>query len=335
MPFANQSLQKTSRPAATFLLAAAWTVLSLLSAGELSQLVPALWTDFARETIAAILLAVGFYAMARVWVPDLRPLSTLGFVRRPGIAGEFGRGAALGWGIAIALVLPAVLTGTLSMQFAFDGQAFLRTLLSIGVLTAFALVVQLVLAGLPLRMLVKASSPGWAAAAVIFVVTMLAITGTASQGRTLPVMVLAASIFVTGFLRTRAIWFSLGVQLGWSIVLQILFGSSSAYTPVTFGFIQSGSDGPIWLTGGPFGPEASAVTTIVLIAALVVLFRLTKEYAWHYTWRPLEGAGHPMDVPPPAEHVREEKRQTTAAPLIQIGGLQTPQIPYSEPQDPA
>ncbi|MEZ2346134.1 hypothetical protein [Terriglobus sp. RCC_193] len=335
MPFAKHSLHKPSRPAATFLLSAAWIVLSLLSASELSQLVPAMWTDFAREMVTALLLAGGFYAMARVWVPDLRPLSSLGFVRRPGIAGELGRGVALGWGIAIALVLPPLLTGNLSMQFAFDAQTLLRTLLSIATLIAFALVVQLVLAGLPLQMLVKASSPGWAASAVIFVVTMLAITGTASQGRTLPIMVLAASIFLTGFLRTRALWFSLGVQLGWSIVLQILFGATSAYTPVTFGFIQSGTDGPIWLTGGPFGPEASLVAVLVLVAALVVAFRLTKDYAWHYTWQPLEGAGHPMDVPPPAEHLREEKIQAAAAPLIQIGGLQAPQIPYSEPRDSA
>ncbi|SDF18393.1 hypothetical protein [Terriglobus roseus] len=335
MPFAKHSLHKPSRPAATFLLSAAWTVLSLLSASELSQLVPVIWADFAREVIAALLMLGGFYAMARFWVPDLRPLSSLGFVRRPGIEGEFGRGIALGWGIAIALVLPALLTGNLSMQFSFDGQTLLRTLLSIAVLTAFALVVQLVLSGLPLRMLVKASSPGWAAAAVIFVVTMLAITGTASQGRTLPVMVLAASIFVVGFLRTRALWFSLGVQLGWSIVLQILFGSSSPYTPVTFGVVQSGAEGPIWFTGGPFGPEASLITVLVLIVALVGAFRLTKDYAWHYTWQPLEGAGHPMDVAPPAEHLREEKRQAAAAPLIQIGGLQTPQAPYNERSDPA
>lgn len=335
MPFAKHSLHKPSRPAATFLLSAAWTVLSLLSAGELSRLVPVMWTDVAREVIAALLLMGGFYAMARVWVPELRPLSSIGFVRRPGIAGELGRGVALGWGIAIALVLPALLTGNLSMQFGFDGPTLLRTLLSVLVLIAFALVVQLILAGLPLQLLVKASSPGWASAAVIFVVTMLAITGTASQGRTLPVMVLAASIFVTGFLRTRALWFSLGVQLGWSLVLQILFGSSSPYTPVTFGIIQSGADGPIWLTGGPFGPEASLVTVLILVAALVGVFRLTRDYAWHYTWQPLEGAGHPMDVPPPAEHLREEKRQAAAAPLIQIGGLQTPQIPYSEPRDPA
>lgn len=332
MPFANHSLQRPSRPAATFLLSAAWIVLCLLSAGELSRLAPPLWTDFARELIAAVLLGGGFYALARAWVKDLRPLSSIGFVRRPGIGGEFARGAALGWGIAIALVLPALLTGNLSMQFAFDLPSLARTLFSALLLVLFALVVQLVLSGLPIRMLMKATSPGWTAAAVVFVVTMLAITGAASQGRTLPIMALAASLFVAGFLRTRAIWFSLGLQLGWSLVLQLLFGASSPYTPATFGSIQSVLDGPIWLTGGPFGPEASIVTILVLIAALVVLFRLTRDYAWHYTWQPQEGAGYAMEVAPPAEHVKEEQRQAAAAPLVQIGGIQPAQIPHSESQ---
>ena len=117
MPFANHALHRPSRPAATFLLSAAWIVLSLLSAGELARLAPPVLSDFVRELIAAALLGGGFYALAKAWVADLRPLSSIGLVRRPGIGGEFAKGAALGWGIAIALVLPALLTGNLSIQF--------------------------------------------------------------------------------------------------------------------------------------------------------------------------------------------------------------------------
>ncbi len=334
MPFAQHSIQRVSRPATTFLLSAAWIVLSLAVAGEMTQLVPAMWVDLTREVVAAVLLFGGFYAMSNAFVKDLRPLSSVGFVRRPGIAGEFARGLALGWGIAIALLLPALLTGNLGMAFAFDAATLQRTLLSIVVLLAFALVVQLVLAGLPVRMLLKTTSAGLTAAAVIFVVTLLAITGSASQGRILPVMVLAASLFLTGFLRTRAIWLPLGLQIGWTVGLQILFGAPSPYTPVTFGVVQSEVRGPVWLTGGSFGPEASGFAILVLIAALIALVVITKDYAWHYTWQPIESAGYPMDVPPPAEHIREEQKHAVAAPLIQIGGVQQPHIPHSEPDNP-
>ena len=323
--------------ASLFLLSAAWIVLSLAVAGEMTKLVPALWEDLVHEAIAAALLAGGFYAMARAYVPDLRPLSSIGFVRRPGIATEFGRGAALGWAIAIALVLPAMLTGNLDLTFGLNAIALTRFVLSAAVLSAFALVVQLVLAGLPVRLLVRATGPAWTTAAVIFVVACLAITGQGGQGRGLIFMALAASLFVAGFLRTRAIWLPLGVQMGWTLSLQLIFGANSPYTPVTYGIVQSDTGGPAWLTGGPFGPEASAFAVLVLIAALVALVRLTKDYAWHYTWQPIEGAGAPVVVAPPAEHIREEQKHAAAVPLVQIGGI-PPAPPVAEsatmPPDP-
>jgi hypothetical protein len=325
---------RSNRTASLFLLSAAWIVLSLAVAGEMTRLVPALWEDLVREVVAAALLFGGFYRIAKAYVPDLRPLSSVGFVKRPGVATEFGLGAALGWGIAIALVLPAMLTGNLDLTFGFTSIALTRFVLSAVVLTAFALVIQLVLSGLPIRLLVRATGPGWTTAAVVFVVACLAVTGQGGQGRGLIFMGLTASLFVAGFLRTRALWLSLGVQIGWTLSLQLIFGAASPYTPVSYGIVQSDTGGPAWLTGGPFGPEASLFAVIVLIAALVALFRITRDYAWHYTWQPIEGAGRPMDVAPPAEHVREEQKHAAAAPLVQIGGI-APAQPQELPPTPA
>jgi len=304
--------------------------MSLGAASQMARFFPVQIADLAHYGIAALLLFAGFYGMARLFVADLRPLSAVGFVRRPGIGGEFARGAALGWGIAIALVLPALLTGNLHMSFTFDLASVVRTAISVAMLLAFALVLQLILAGLPVQMLLKATSAAWACAAVVFVVVMLAITGSASEGRTLLVMVAMAILFLMGFLRTRAIWFSLGLHAAWLLALLVLFGAPSSYAPPAFGIVQSETDGPGWLTGGLFGPDASLFTVVVLLVALVVAYRMTKDYAWHYTWQPLEGAGYPMDVPPPAEHLRQEQKQT--APLVQIGGL-TSTTPVSHTEE--
>ena len=320
---------RTSRPAALFLLSAAWIVLSLSVAHELCALAPALWQDFARQLIAAVLLFAGFYVLARAWVPDLRPLSSIGFVRRPGIATEFGLGAALGWAIALAFILPAVLTGNQSLTFGFNQIAIFRTLISAATLVAFACVTQLVIAGLPTRLLVRATSPSWTTAAVVFVAACLVVTRGSGDGSSVLFAALAAALFCTAFLRTRALWLPLGLQIGWTLSLQLLFGANSPYEPPGYGIIQGDTGGPAWLTGGPFGPEASSFAIVILILAIVALIRITRDYAWHYTYQPIVGAAYPVEVAPPAEHIKEEQRAAKATPLVQIQGL-----PPSGPSGP-
>ncbi len=330
----TSSSGKTTRPAALFLLSCAWLVLALGAGREMSGLVPALWQDFARLAGAALLLFTGFYFMGRSQ-PDMRPLSSVGLVLRPGIATEFGVGAAVGWGIAIALVLPAMLTGNLSLTFSWDATALTRMLLSAAMLAAFAAVVQLVLAGLPMRMLVASVGPTWATVAVIFVCCCMALAGQAGEGSSLLFVALAAGLFCAAYLRTRAIWLPLGLQIGWTVGLQLLFGANSPYEPPGYGIVQSDSGGPAWLTGGPFGPEASLAAMLVLIGAIIVLFRVTRDYAWHYTYKPIEGAAHAVVVAPPAEHVKEEAKFAAVAPLVQIGGLPTTPAPSLKEEAPS
>jgi hypothetical protein len=318
----------TSRPAALFLLCAAWIVLALAVGREVSGLVPALWQDLARLAVSAALLFAGFYLLARAWVPDLRPLSSAGFVRRPGIATEFGIGAALGWGIALTFVLPAVLTGNLTLTFGLNAVTFYRLAISALTLIAFALVVQLIIAGLPSRLLIRATGPGWTTTAVVFIAITLIASRTSGEGSSIFFVGLAAALFSTAFLRTRAIWLPLGLQIGWTLSLALLFGSNSPYEPPSYGIIQSDTGGPAWLTGGPFGPEASTFAILVLIAALIALVRVTRDYAWHYTYQPIVGAGASVVIAPPAEHLKEEQLAAARpAPLVQIQGMPVPPSP--------
>ncbi len=329
------SSYRTISPALLFVLSCMWIVVSLAGGRLAGALLPGFWYDLSREAFTAVMLFAGFYLMARLGVADLRPLSSVGFVRRPGLAREFGVGAALGWGISLTLMLPAVLSRNVVFGFHKDWLALQQMLLGLAVLCAFVLVVQLVLSGLPVRLLVRSIGPGWMVFAVILVGVCLVLTGGAGQGKGVLFTALALCSSLFAFLRTRAIWLPLGLHLGSMVSLQLILGATSPYTPLTAGLVQNNISGPIWLTGGSFGPEASTVAILILAAGLLVLFRVTKDYAWHYAHQPIISAGYPVDVAPPAAHVQEGRNATASVPLVQIAGLPShPQEPppASEPQ---
>lgn len=327
LPRSNAQPASPVSSGALFVLACVWVAVSLAGGRLTGTLAPTLWFDVVRQAVAVALLFCGFYGMAKLGVHDLRPLSSLGFVKRPTASEELGRGAALGWGIALVLVAPAVLVGATTLRTDFSTATLMHLLLGITNLVLCALVIQLVLSGLPVRLLVRTAGQAWTFLSVLLVTVLLALFLLPWQGTGLLFVLLAAFLFLWAFLRTRAIWFPLGLQIGWTVALQLLFGASSPYTPLASGPVISDPSGPRWLTGGFLGPEASSLAVLVLLIASAILYRLTRTYAWHYTYQPPAAAGFPMEVKPPAAH--EAQQQNSVAPLIQIGGVAP--LP-SEPQ---
>jgi len=79
--------------------------------------------------------------------------------------------------------------------------------------------------------------------------------------------VLIGIVLAIAYLRTEALWFPIGIHFGWNFTLGVVFG-----LPVSgidaFGVIVHGqARGPLWLTGGAYGIEASAVATGVVAFA--------------------------------------------------------------------
>ena len=310
--------------AMTFAASAAWIVFAILLSRIVAALVPQSVSGLFYWLFLSGLFFAGFMLLARVSVPDLRPLSAVGFVRRPTAGREFALGTAIGWALAIALLLPALFTGNLSATISFSGGGIGIWLVSLLTLLFHAAALQLVLAGLPFRMLMRASGPGWAAAAVVVMAGLLTSFSHGGDGSSMLFAALAAALCCAGFLRTHAGWLSLGLYAAWTAILAFLFGQGSPYLPAVSSPVQGSILGTQWLTGAPFGPEASGLAPLFLLAALWLLVRTTRDYAWHYTFQPIEGAGYPMDVAPPAEHTRMEQAAAAQPPLVQIQSVPGP-----------
>jgi len=244
---------------------------------------------------------------------------------------EFFRGAALGWALILAAVLPMMLLGALHPEFNLSlanlGYALL-TLLTIAVAT---LALEVAFRGFLFIQFIEATGPVFATIFLSFLYATLSAFRPDATGLSILDTFLFAVLFCTAYLRTRALWIGWGIHFAWSAVAAIVFGLP---IPVDFGFnnlIFTSVTGPEWLTGGPYGPEAAFVTAIVLVAGIFILHRLTRHYAWEYTYTPPIASGYPMDIAPPAAHTAMENEAAAApAPLVQILGA-TPTAASTNP----
>jgi len=86
---------------------------------------------------------------------------------------------------------------------------------------------------------------------------------------------LAGVWLAIAFLRTRTLWFPLGVHWAWNWALGSLFGLPvSGLTDLAPNPLLRGIDsGPAWLTGGSYGIEGGLACTVALIITTLFIWR--------------------------------------------------------------
>jgi membrane protease YdiL (CAAX protease family) len=86
---------------------------------------------------------------------------------------------------------------------------------------------------------------------------------------------LAGVWLAVAYLRTRSLWFPLGVHWAWNWALGSLFGLPvSGISNLAPNPLLRGTDlGPAWLTGGSYGIEGGLACTITLIVSTIFILR--------------------------------------------------------------
>lgn len=95
------------------------------------------------------------------------------------------------------------------------------------------------------------------------------------QGFTFLNTALAGVWLAAAYLRTRSLWFPLGVHWSWNWALGSLFGLPvSGITNIAPHPLLHGVDlGPAWLTGGSYGIEGGVACTITLVISTIFIWR--------------------------------------------------------------
>ena len=79
-------------------------------------------------------------------------------------------------------------------------------------------------------------------------------------------------LFGYAFLRSRDLWLPIGLHFGWNFTLPLFGVNVSGLTMRLTGFTLQWSAGRLW-SGGAYGPEASVLTSGVLIVLFLYLWK--------------------------------------------------------------
>ncbi|MEG9435287.1 CPBP family intramembrane metalloprotease [Edaphobacter sp. HDX4] len=309
---------------ARFAAALAWAVSSrLLSSSSARGLTNRFNMDAWHPLLSALflifLLAVGFFLLESLARRPASARSVLALPRRSSDTEEWLIGAALGWGMAILAVLPIALAGGLHASFWTEPGTLRLLFINILAVAASSLAIEVIFRGYPFRCLIGAIGPIAATIVMsaLFALAQVLINGANSTG--ILISFLMGILFSVAWFRTHALWLAWGMHFAWTASMGILFGLPVGGNRNLSVLVDTVTSGRRWLTGGFYGPEAATLTILVVLAGLVVLVRVTRNYAWDYTHPPIVPGGYPMEVAPPKAHTSmEESLQSKPAPLVQI-----------------
>ena len=197
----------------------------------------------------------------------------LGLAFFPGWLTQAAVGLAWGAGVISATALLLAVSRAASI-FPFASRSLSRLLfLSAFILLASAFE-ELTFRGYALQRAAAALGPVWAAliSSAIFgwahsanpQATLLSSANTALAG-----LILAAAR-----LRSRALWMPIGLHFAWNFFLGPVFSFPVSGLTLSAARFSAIAPGPLWLTGGAYGPEGGAALTVVLVIAIPLLLFL-------------------------------------------------------------
>ncbi len=288
------------------------------------------WAPLVEQAMLVFLLLLGYAGMGSWLDRQTHPVSAQGLPRRAGWPHEAGIGLAVGWSLAVACVLPMVLVGGIAIVLVLQPSAWGWLLADAAYFALAALAEEIAFRGYGFQRFAFAVGPVGAALgfAAFYAIVQALLPG--SNRASMAVSIALSLLLSTAYLRTRALWLSWGLNFGWKASRALIFGLAvsgvSSHSPV----VQGDPMGPLWLTGGGYGLDGSWVAFAVMLAALPVVFRVTRDLDYRYNAPVIVPGGIPVDLDAAARR-QHEAAMGPAEPatpgLVQINPASTPTQP--------
>jgi membrane protease YdiL (CAAX protease family) len=279
------------------------------------------WAPLVEQGMLVFLLLLGYAAMGSYMDRQSRPVSAQGLPRRAGCLGEVGLGLSVGWAIAVICVLPLVVAGGIAIVLVLQPTAWGWLLADAAFFALWALAEEIAFRGYGFQRFVHAVGPIGAALGYAAFYAILQALLPGSSRASVAVSIAFSLVLSMAYLRTRALWVSWGINFGWKASQALVFGLAvsglSSHSPV----VQGDPMGPFWLTGGGFGLDGTWFPFFVFLAALPVVYRLTRELDFVHNAPVIVPGGIPVDLDAAARAQHEAAMgaaEPTAPGLVQI-----------------
>jgi len=282
------------------------------------------WFPLVEQVLLVVLLLFGYGAMG-IWIDrQSNPIGEQGLPRRSGWPREAGLGLAAGWGIAVVCVLPLTAAGGIALFVAGHGSNWGWLLADAAYFALAALAEEIAFRGYGFQCFVRAVGPLGASLgfAAIYAIVQQLVPG--SSRASLAVAIAFTLVASAAYLRTRALWMSWGLNFGWKASRALLFGLAVSGAGEHSHVVQGDPMGPFWLTGGGFGLDGSWLAFVAMLAALPVVFRVTRDLNYRYNAPVIVPGGIPVDLDAAAraQHEAAMGVATAAGPqLVQIDSV--------------
>ncbi|MGH9779310.1 MAG: lysostaphin resistance A-like protein [Candidatus Acidiferrales bacterium] len=233
-----------------------------------------------RTLLGAVAGCVGALAAAAALLRllDRRPFKNLGVWFYDGWGKELGLGLGGGLALMTVMVAPLAAGGLIELRLAAIEPLGLLTGLawSAGILAPAAAGEEFIFRGYPFQRLVEA----WGA--MIPAVGISALFGLAHANNpnatwfSTANTVLAGIWLAVAYLKTRALWLPIGVHFSWNFVMGFGYGLPISGNVLPWRLVEAAPGGPVWLTGGDYGPEGGILCTGVLVVVTVWMMQTDK-----------------------------------------------------------
>lgn len=246
---------------------------ALFEFGSLPRL--AFLPDFIFRVSLLLAALGGGYVCAR-WLEGL-PWRSLGLTFHKNWLRDLLVGFAIGF-LVLAVGVGIAAAGG-GLRFSFGGAAILPVIRSLAgsalLLCVAALAEEALFRGYALQTFSRAHL-AWMG--ILVTLVFFAYVHLSNPNATLAMTFINTSIaglwFGIAYLRTRSLWFPLGLHWAWNWALGAFFGLPvSGMNLVSHPLLRGSDTGPEWLTGGNYGIEGGIAGTIALVLATILTWR--------------------------------------------------------------